>query len=108
MFRRVVVIASACAIALACVVLFRVIETPDEAGSDGPIAPPDPEHSNAATASAGSGSVDPTRSSEDAADCARLLATAGSSHLELMEAIRGSDPVVYERLVEAVPELRRQ
>jgi len=25
-----------------------------------------------------------------------------------MEAIRGSDPEVYERLVEAVPELRRQ
>ena len=43
---------------------------------------------------------------------ARYLIDAGASversHLELMEAIRGSDPVVYERLVEAVPELRRQ
>ena len=43
---------------------------------------------------------------------ARYLIDAGASversHLELMEAIRGSDPEVYERLVGAVPELRRQ
>ena len=85
-FRRVVVIALACAIALACVVLFRVIELREEAGNDSPIAPAaDPQDPSAAAVNAGSGGVDPTRSSEDAVDCARLLATAGSSQLLLRQ-----------------------
>lgn len=42
---------------------------------------------------------------------ARYLIDAGAnverSHLELMDAIRGSDPALYERIVKTVPELRR-
>ena len=76
-----VVVASACAIALACFVLLYFIETLGRRGDGTETAPAESGKPGGGTVSAGSGSVDPTPSSEEPPDCTQLLAMASSSQL---------------------------